>query len=55
MLFVLQFADAFDAAGMLMLSQLLLLPLIFSFVLLLACYEICVPAAIACAIADVIC
>jgi hypothetical protein len=31
MLFVLQFADAFDAAGMLMLSQLLLLPLLFLF------------------------
>jgi hypothetical protein len=50
MLFVLQFADASDSAGMLMFSQLLLLPLMFLSSIATACYEIIVAAAIVAAI-----
>jgi hypothetical protein len=53
MLFVLQFADASEAVGMLMFSQQLLLPLLFS--IPTACHETCVAAAIAVSIDDAVC
>jgi hypothetical protein len=46
MAITLQFADASDVVGMLMLSQLLLLPLMLLLSLATACYEITVAAAI---------